>query len=196
MTFARQAAFGVLLLAGLTDGGAVWAQAPAAPGRAPATPPAAAAPQTPAPAPVSTANEASRREARLLGEKLAWEPQVRGVINTVRTQVIVSLAQLNGKTGEEMIGVVDDVLMPEFVGDAAGLMASIVEAWAEAFSADELRSLRAFYNTPLGDKLLKAIPQLNERISQSGQTWAGRVFQRAAQKHTAEFTKRGLKLTP
>jgi hypothetical protein len=86
--------------------------------------------------------------------------------------------------------------MPDFVSDAGTLQAMIVEAWAGAFTADELRNLRTFYNTPLGDKLLRTIPQLNNVINQAGQGWAQKVYQQSQQKHAEEFAKRGLKFAP
>ncbi|MCX7376250.1 MAG: DUF2059 domain-containing protein [Alphaproteobacteria bacterium] len=170
------------LLIGMAATSGAWAQGAPAP-----TQPAA-------PAPVVT--EASRREARALGEKLGWESQVRGIINTLRTAIIVNVAQVNGKQPQEMIAVVDDLLMPDFVGDAGTLQGMIVEAWAGAFTADELGRLRTFYNTPLGDKLLRTIPQLNNVINQSGQTWAQKVYQQSQQKHAEEFAKRGFKFAP
>ena len=102
------------LLIGMAATSGAWAQGAPAP-----TQPAA-------PAPVVT--EASRREARALGEKLGWESQVRGIINTLRTAIIVNVAQVNGKQPQEMIAVVDDLLMPDFVGDAGTLQGMIVEA--------------------------------------------------------------------
>jgi hypothetical protein len=65
------------LLVGLLATGNAWGQGAPAQGAAPAQPAA--------PAPVVT--EASRREARALGEKLGWESQVRGIINTLRTAI-------------------------------------------------------------------------------------------------------------
>ena len=165
----------------------------ASPAMAQSTPAPAPAPPA-APAPVVT--EASRRESRALGDKLGWEAQVRGIINTLRTAIIVNLAQTNGKQPQDMIGVVDDLLMPDFVGDAQALQSMIVDAWAGAFTADELRNLRSFYNTPLGDKLLRTIPQLNTVINTAGQTWAQKVFLATQAKNADEFTKRGLKFAP
>ena len=177
------------LLASVLTAGTAWGQAAPAPAPAPA--------QNAAPAqPTPIVSEASRREARALGEKLGWEAQVRGIINTLRTAIIVSVAQANGKTPQDMIGVVDDLLMPDFVGDANSLHGTIVEVWAGAFTADELRNLRSFYNTPLGDKLLRTIPQLNNVINQAGQSWAQKVYTGSQQKHADEFTKRGLKFAP
>jgi len=175
----RALAAGALLLAGGLA---------AVPARA-QTPPAA-----PAAAPANI-TEASRREARLLGEKLGWESQVRSIINTLRTAIIVNLAQVNGRQPQDMIGVVDDVLIPDFVGDAASLHTLIVDAWAGAFTADELRNLRNFYSSPLGDKLLRTLPQLNSAINLAGQNWAQKIFQVAQTKHAEEFAKRGLKFS-
>jgi len=187
MKYAFRTAAGALLAAGVLSTGTAWGQAAPAPALAPAPAPAATA------APASTATEASRREARALGEKLGWEAQVRGIINSVRTAVIVNLAQANQKTPQDMIGVVDDLLMPDFVGEAGSLTETIIETWAGAFTADELRNLRSFYNTPLGDKLLRTIPQLNVQINKAGQVWTQRVYQATQQKHADEFTRRGLK---
>jgi len=180
-------ATGAFLLAATIATGPAWAQGAAPP---PAQPQAAPA----LPAPVVT--EASRREARALGEKLGWESQVRGIINTLRTAIIVNLAQANSRQPQDMIGVVDDLLIPDFVNDAATLHTMIVEAWAGAFTSDELRNLRTFYNTPLGEKLLRTIPQLNTAINQAGQAWAQKVYQQAQTTHAEEFTKRGLKFAP
>lgn len=185
---------GILLLAGVLTAGTAWGQA-AAPAQTPAPAPTPSAAPAP-PAPAAPVSEAARREARALGEKLGWEAQVRGIINTLRTSIIVNIAQVNGKTPQDMIGVVDDLLMPDFVGDAPTLHAAIVEAWAGAFTAEELRNLRTFYSTPLGDKLLRTIPALNQVINQAGQTWAQKVYTASQTKHAAEFTKRGLKFAP
>lgn len=193
-TIIRTATGTILLAATLATvpvGGPAWGQA-AAPQAAPQAAPPQAAPAQPA----HPVTEASRREARALGEKLGWESQVRGIINTLRTAIIVNLAQVNGRQPQDMIGVVDDLLIPEFVNDASTLHAMIVEAWAGAFTSDELRNLRTFYNTPLGEKLLRTIPQLNAAINQTGQTWAQKLFQQAQAKHAEEFTKRGFKFAP
>lgn len=192
MKITNHVAAGALLLAGVVAAGTAWGQAAPAPATAPPLAPAQAA----APAPAAIITEATRREARALGDKLGWETQVRGIINTLRTAIIVNLAQTNGKTPQDMIAVVDDLMMPDFVGDAGGLQSMIVDAWAGAFTADELRNLRSFYNTPLGDKLLRTIPQLNNVINQAGQSWAQKVYQASQLKHTDEFTKRGFKFAP
>lgn len=186
---------GVLAIGGFATGPA-WGQAAPAPAAPPAAPPVAQPAPAQAAAPTQVVTEAGRREARALGEKLGWEAQVRGIINTLRTAIIVNIAQANGKTPQDMIGVVDDLLMPDFVGDAATLQAGIVEAWAGAFSAEELRNLRTFYNTPLGEKLLRTIPQLNNIINQAGQAWAQKVYTASQQKHAEEFAKRGFKFAP
>ena len=86
--------------------------------------------------------------------------------------------------------------MPDFVGDAGTLQAGIVEAWAGAFTAEELRNLRTFYSTPLGEKLLRTIPQLNNIINQAGQSWAQKVYAASQQKHAEEFAKRGFIFAP
>jgi len=191
MTHAFRTTAGALLLAGTIAGGSAWGQGTPAQSSAPAQPAQAQQGQQLS---LPPATEASRREARALGEKLGWDTQVRGIINTLRTAMIVNLAQLNGKSPQDIQGPVDELLMPDFVADSATLSNMIVEAWARAFTAEELRNLRNFYNTPLGEKLLKTIPQLNQIINQNGQLWAQRLFTQVSQKYAEEFGKRGLKM--
>ena len=106
-TIAGKASAPSMLLAGLMAFGGLgtgpaWGQAAPAPAAPQAAPAPAAAPAVP----TQVVTEAGRREARALGEKLGWEAQVRGIINTLRTAIIVNIAQANGKTPQDMIGVV------------------------------------------------------------------------------------------
>jgi hypothetical protein len=164
-----------------------------------AQPPAAGAPARPGPAATATpprhgpVSPAARREAQRLGEKLNWGQEAGTILANVRAQLVLGLARLNQKKPEDIAHDVDEVLMPDFVSDRQALLDEIIDAWALAFTPEELKNLTAFYSTPLGVKLIKTVPSINRDILAASQVWANRVLAESKTKHAAEMEKRGLK---
>ena len=65
--------------------------------------------------------------------------------------------------------------IPEFVGLSARL-------YAEHFTAAELEEMIAFYETPLGQKMIDKLPVLQQQSAQLGGLWAERVTMDAIEK--------------
>jgi len=60
-------------------------------------------------------------------------------------------------------------VIKEFYEESAAwkdLKPSIMKAYADTFSEKEIKELTAFYNTPLGQKVLEKQPELQQRIMQ------------------------------
>jgi hypothetical protein len=176
-----------------TAAGPAMAQAPAAP--APAAPAAgASAAGTPAPAaPLPQPTEASLKEARAMAEMLSIPAQTRGLLQAMRNQLIQATIQASGKSVDEAAKIVDEVLMPDFNAALPELSANLIQPWAANFSAADLKGLHDFYSTPLGQRLLKTIPAVNQQSLQAGQLWGQKVFQETVKKHADELRTRGLK---
>lgn len=173
------------------------APAPAKPTAAPA--PVAAAP-APAPAkPATTAkvpSEEARKEARALGDRLSFGVQTQNILVNVRNQIAVAFARGNQKPLDDMIKVVDDVIMPDLNGQSIEITNAIIDAWANTYTLDELKQLRAFYSGPLGDKFIRSQAVLNQEVSAFAQPWAQRIFQHALESHADELKARGVGPTP
>lgn len=54
--------------------------------------------------------------------------------------------------------------MKESATRPGGLIDTIVEAYAQRFSVDELRQIRAFHESPVGQHLLQATPELMQQV--------------------------------
>ncbi|HEY0417967.1 MAG TPA: DUF2059 domain-containing protein [Acetobacteraceae bacterium] len=143
-----------------------------------------------APAPPS---EVARAAARELGERLGFTNQAQDIIASVRNQVAVIIARGTGKPPEEVARAVDEVIMPDFTRMAPELVGMIVDAWAVAFSPDELRELQRFYSTPVGAKLTRNARVFNQQMAVNTHNWAQHVLQASIQAHDAELRARGLK---
>lgn len=59
-----------------------------------------------------------------------------------------------------------------------GLNTDIVAVYAKHFTHDEVRGLLAFYDTPLGQKMIAATPALFQESVAVGQSWAQRIAPR------------------
>ena len=74
-------------------------------------------------------------------------------------------------------------------GELEDLMVIIYE---RHFTTDELRQLLAFYQTPIGRKLLASQPSISQESMRAGEEWGGRVGNVVAE----QLAKEGLRSTP
>ena len=139
---------------------------------APATPakPAAAAPQAPAPTPAPTtekidpAKEAAIRHlmeitgTSKLGENVStyFESRVRAVISEAlgpeRTTKFMEAFSKN----------LEASVQPSIVVDA------MVPIYAKAFSMEDIQALVQFYDSPLGQRIVKVMPKVEEESQNAG----------------------------
>ena len=171
------------------------APAPAAPAAAPAKPaaPAAAAPAKPV---AKVPSDEARKEARALGDRLSFGIQTQNILVNVRNQIAVAFARGNQKPLDDMIKVVDEVIMPDLNGQSIEITNAIVDAWANTYTLDELKQLRAFYSSPIGDKLIRSQAVLNQEVTAFAQPWAQRIFQHALEGRADELRARGVSPNP
>ena len=152
---------------------------------APSVPAQAAAPNKP--------SDAARKAALALNEKLQFVGQVNVILTTVRGQIIVALARSNNKAPDQIQPAVDELLMPDFTGRANDLAGLIVDEWATAFTVEELRGMVEFYNSPLGQKMLKTMPALSSDVNKEASAWVQSILAESMPKHAAAFAQRGIK---
>ncbi|MCW3474853.1 DUF2059 domain-containing protein [Limobrevibacterium gyesilva] len=151
---------------------------------------------TPAPAPVAPAvpvTEEGRKEAAALTEMIGVNKQSQQLIAIMRGQMIQLVMRAGNKPQDEATKIVDEVLMPDFMAQQNDLTNQIIDVWATNFTVDDLKGLRAFYNTPLGQKLIATLPAVTQQGMNAGQTWGQRIYQASIQKHKSELEARGLK---
>ena len=72
--------------------------------------------------------------------------------------------------------VVDQLLMPGFTARRDELTAVLLEPWASNFTPAELRLLRGFFASPLGQRYLRLQPIIARQAAQGSEDWSKRVF--------------------
>ena len=107
-------------------------------------------------------------EARALMHAIQIDKQMDAMVSTMSTQVARQLNEL-GQGGRDprvaAISMQEAMLaMRERASSPGGLLDIMTEAYAEQFTLDELRQIRAFYESPVGHRLLEASPRIMQRV--------------------------------
>lgn len=139
--------------------------------------------------------EEARAAARELAQATGVESQVGQMLGLMRNQMVQMIQRgAPGKTPAEVAQTVDDVLLPEFRARLGELTAVITELYAENYTLDDMRELRAFYATPLGQRLLKVGPVIGAQSFAAGRKWGETVANDAFRKNAEELRRRGVTL--
>ncbi len=175
--------------------GAFAQTAPAAPAAPPALPP-----------PVPAASPEAHKEAAALTEMIGVSKQSQQIMGIMRNQMIQLVMRAGAKPpagdptkpaelmkGEDAAKIVDELLMPDFVAQQNDLTNQIIDVWANNFSMDDIKGLRAFYSTPLGQKLIATLPAVTQQGMSASQAWGQRVYQATIQKNKDALIARGLR---
>ena len=101
--------------------------------------------------------------AARLGEQIA---------GAVVQQVGQSMRQGNPSVPARAVEIMSEVVKDLFTKEYGSLQPKLVGAYAKVLTHDEVRQLIAFYETPLGRRLIAVTPQLAQAGMEAGQSWA------------------------
>jgi hypothetical protein len=121
---------------------------------------------------------------------------VKDTISQMLDRLTPSLTQLlqqaNPGKEQEVADVMVHFIVPKMKDSLPTAMQQCAAVYAKHFGADELNQLIAFYQSPLGQKLVQAQPQIILEMSQIGSAWAQAAAVEAIHDYADEFRKRGL----
>ncbi|MCX7380310.1 MAG: DUF2059 domain-containing protein [Alphaproteobacteria bacterium] len=160
----------------------------------------------PIPPPVPAASAAAHAEAAALTEMIGASKQTQQLISILRNQMIQLVMRAGAKPpagdptkpaellkAEDATKIVDEILMPDFVAQQADLNTQIIDVWAANFTVEDLKALRSFYATPLGQKLIATLPAVTQQGMSAGQAWGQRIYQASINKNKDALIARGLR---
>lgn len=186
------------LVVGLLAASGAIAQSP------PAAPAQPAAPAIPPPVPA--ASPEAHKEAAALVEMVGANKQAEQLLGIMRQQMIQVVMRAGAKPPandpskppemmkpEDAAKIVDELMMPDFIAQRNDLNTQIIDVWANNFSLDDMKALRAFYNTPVGQKLIATLPAVTQQSMAAGQGWGQRVYQATITKNKDALIARGLR---
>lgn len=144
--------------------------------------PAPAASQTPSPAAILIAKQI----LELKGVKKLFDPLVRGVVEKVKDQFM----QTNFMWAKDLNAVAAQ-LEKDYAPRVNDLIDESAKIYASHFTEAELRQILAFYQTPLGRKVIVEEPRaLDESMANAG-NWGDNLSQEVLVRMRDEMKKRG-----
>ena len=165
----------------LAGGAALAATPPAAPPAAPAVI------QGPAPSPEAMA------AAKELTDLLGVPNQARGLIANFRAQMVGAAMRAGAKDQADAVAIVDQLLMPDFVAHEQELTDLLVRPYATNFALSDLKDLITFYRSPLGQRLINAMPAVTRDGLTARQELGAKLFKDDLAKNKDALHARGLK---
>jgi len=137
--------------------------------------------------------EDNRREVRQMIEMLDIQRHAEALLTQMRTEMVRATVRASAMSEEDAARVGDDILMPNFNARSAELVALVIEPYAVNFTISDLKALRAFFTSQLGQKWLRSQKLARAQGEEAGLAWGQRVFQDSVDRHVDELRARGLK---
>lgn len=152
---------------------------------------AQAAPAAPAAAPQPSAEHVAiaRQVVELSGASSSFDGVIPAFIEQAKGLFLPTNPDLGRQFNE-----VGEVLKAEFQPRVNELINGIAVAYAQRFTMEELGRIRAFYQSPDGQKLVRTIPSIMEETFGRSQQWSQAVTRDIVQRFREEFAKRGIRL--
>jgi hypothetical protein len=145
-----------------------------------------AAAQAPAAKPSPTALLLAKQIVELKGVKQMMDPVAVGVVEKVKSVIM----QQNFMWQKD-INEVTVQLHKEFDSRSGELVDSAARAYASHFTEPELKQILAFYQSPVGQKMIVEEPKAIEDSMRDASTWADDLSVDVMNRMRAEMKKRG-----
>ena len=113
------------------------------------------------------ADEASLREARGLIESMQMDKQLEGMSAAMSQAMSRELGSMGGNPRVGNIFMTEAMnVLKERAMQPGGMIDMAITAYADTFTAEELRDMRRFYESPTGRKMIDKTPELMGRVMQ------------------------------
>jgi hypothetical protein len=114
------------------------------------------------------------------------------VLAQVTKMVQNGLAETNPGRQKDIDAVIHEALAPEFEKASPALYDKTAQIYASIFTIDELKQLLAFYQTPLGRKLLQSQPEITNGEIKLSQDFTKTVMARVNDRLVYAIQSHGL----
>lgn len=117
--------------------------------------------------PVGAADEQRLNEARALMKTMRIEQQLDAMTGAMGQAMTRELPSAGDPKVAQIAMAESMALMKERALQPGGMVDLTVNAYADLFTVEELRAMRAFYESPVGQKMLLSTPEMMARVMQN-----------------------------
>lgn len=127
-----------------------------------------------APAPVQPLPAGAHDAAEKLAKVMGTEDMMMQRLDLMKGQIAAAINKQNPAADGSKA--VDDIIMPEIRKRSGEMTELVINVWASHFNLEELQQLTAFYETPLGQKSIREMPEIMEESRKVGTDWGRKTF--------------------
>ena len=142
------------------------------------------------------AQDADTAKRLELGQQLIDLAGAKDGIAQMLDQIAPGLIQLvqqaNPGKEKEVAEVMTQYIVPKMKENLPEALRQCAVVYANHFTEDELNQLIAFYQSPIGRKLVQEQPGMSRELARFGTAWAQKAALQAIREYADEFKKRGL----
>ena len=109
----------------------------------------------------------------------------------VMQQMSQSMRQANPNIPPRMLEIASEVARGLFTKEFPSLAPRLVATYAKVLTHDEVKQLLAFYETPLGKRMIEVMPALQQASAQAGGEWAQQLVPQLQAELLARFKQEG-----
>ena len=113
------------------------------------------------------AEPARLAEARAMMKSMEIEKQLEAMMNAMTTGMARQMNEIGGRGNPRVAQIAMEEsakMMRDRATGPGGLIEAMTEAYADEFSLDELRQIRAFHESPVGKHMLASAPLMMRRV--------------------------------
>ena len=115
-------------------------------------------------------------------------------IDITYQQVMDRIKQANGQSGDAAAVMFRDLLKRELQNEISSLEVVLADAYASEFSADELVQLKAFFITPVGQKLIGSTTSIAQNFAAKSTDFQQKMASVIMPKIQMEFKMKGYEM--
>lgn len=141
----------------------------------------------------NAADEAALEQARIVVRKTRAMALTEQTLPAMMKQITAIMRQANPTQADLAQKIFEEFGIPAFRKRLPEMAEVIAQVYANRFTAQELGQLNAFYDTPVGQKLIQQMGGITQDSMAAGAAWGQSVAQDVLQRLIPELEKRGLK---
>ena len=143
---------------------------------------------------IENATPETRAEALALLSSMGTNARIRQAYDQARAALVPQLTRSSRLSQAEVTAILDDTVLPGIETRAPRLIAGIAELYAGHFTTSELRQLRAFYDSPVGQKLKGLEPVLGAMSQTVAEQWLQQSLTEVFDANRESLRQRGLRV--
>ena|SRR5262245_2303082 len=141
----------------------------------------------------STPDPATLKEAQSLMSRFGVDALAQQQVAQVSQRLGAMFQSIDlGKDKDELLSQMAQRIQKQMESRVPRYVEDTTVIYARVFTLEELKELNAFYDSPLGRKLLQKMPELLRESNDLSQRMGVEVFREVLQSMQPEFEKRGL----